>query len=63
MGMNVNSDMGNGTLLGSFEHIQSGIGFPPLAAPAASAENIYNRQLLGLGVQEPLPPQDMMDEL
>ena len=41
---------------------QSGYGFQDLD-PSMNVGDFFSQELLSLGLQEPLPPQDMMDEL
>jgi hypothetical protein len=63
MDMNLDLDLDDGGLLDpSFDISQPGLGF---SAPAPNMPTDYfgSYELIGLGVQEPLPPQDMMDEL
>lgn len=35
----------------------------PAENPSILAGDFYSQELLALGLEEPLPPQDMMDEL
>jgi hypothetical protein len=65
LGMNMNLDLdldNNGLLEPSFDISQHGFGF---SAPAPTMPTDYfgSYELIGLGLQEPLPPQEMMDEL
>jgi hypothetical protein len=63
MDMNLDLDLDDDGLLDpSFDISQPGLGF---SAPAPNMPTDYfgSYELIGLGVQEPLPPQDMMDEL
>ena len=63
LGMDMNLDMDDGGILDSaFDIQQSDFGLPPLG-PSLPTGDLYSQELLGLGLQEPLPPQDMMDEL
>lgn len=62
MDMDMNIDLDDPTLLGSgFEMPSTGFGAPePEPSPA---NNYLSQELLQLGLDEPLPPQDMIDEL
>ena len=65
LGMDMNLDLdldNNGLLEPSFDISQHGLGF---SAPAPTMHNDYSGsyELIALGLQEPLPPQEMMDEL
>ncbi|KAI1003466.1 hypothetical protein K3495_g4741 [Podosphaera aphanis] len=63
MGMDVNVDLPSAGLMTSYETIPPGLGFPQVAAPSISMENVFPGELISLGLQEPLPPSGMMDEL
>jgi Fungal Zn(2)-Cys(6) binuclear cluster domain len=63
MDMNLDLDLDNDRLLDpSFDISQPGLGF---SVPAATIPMDYfgSYELIGLGLQEPLPPQEVMDEL
>jgi hypothetical protein len=63
MSMNLDPELDDDGLLDpSFDISQPGLGF---SAPAPTMPTDYfgSYELIGLGLQEPLPPQDMMDEL
>jgi hypothetical protein len=64
IGMDINLDLDlDDTLLDpSFDISQPGLDFS-VPAPTISADYFGSYELIGLGLQEPLPPQDMMDEL
>ena len=54
---------GDGGLFNEPLNMQSlGVGFEGLA-PSLSTEDHFSQELISLGLQEPLPPQDLMDEL
>ncbi|CAD6505332.1 BgTH12-00823 [Blumeria graminis f. sp. triticale] len=61
MGIDMNIDMANAGMLGSFDTIHPGLNFAPVATP--TVENIFGRELLSLGLSEPLPSQDAINEL
>ncbi len=64
LGMDMNLDLDGGDILDSFDMMQSGFGFQTLGAPSEiPIGDGYSQELLSLGLQEPLPPQDMIDEL
>ena len=67
LGMDMSLDLdldNNGLLEPSFDISQQGLGFSA-PAPAPTMHNDYfgSYELIALGLQEPLPPQEMMDEL
>lgn len=65
MDLNLDLDLDNNVLLEpSFDISQHGFGFSA-PAPAPTMHNNYfgSYELIALGLQEPLPPQEMMDEL
>jgi hypothetical protein len=51
-----------GLLDGTFDINSTGFNIPPLG-PTIPMGDIFSQELLELGLQEPLPPQEMMDEL
>jgi hypothetical protein len=61
-GMDMNLDLDDGLLNPSFNISQSAFGVPE-PAPMILGGDFGSYDLIGLGLQEPLPPQDMMDEL
>lgn len=60
MDMDISLDMGmGGGIDAAFEMPQAGFGMQN----DPSGEEFFSQELLALGLGEPLPPQDMMDEL
>lgn len=62
LGMEMNLDLNDGEMLDSFIMMQSDFGFN-LSGPALAPGEVFSQELLSLGLQEPLPPQDVIDEL
>ena len=65
IGMDMDMDLDledDGLLDPSFDISQPGLGFS-VPAPAMPTDYFGSHELIGLGLQEPLPPQDVMDEL
>jgi hypothetical protein len=63
LGMDMNLDLDDDGLLDpSYDISQPGFGFST-PAPAMPIDDFGSFDLIGLGLQEPLPPQQMMDEL
>lgn len=63
MDMDMNIDMGDDGLLdGTFNLNAGGFDFSP-PGPSIPMGDLFSQELLELGLQEPLPPQEMMDEL
>lgn len=63
MDMDMNIDLDDPTLLDPvFDVPTTGFGLPNTELPPANDYN-YSQELLALGLDEPLPPQDMIDEL
>jgi hypothetical protein len=63
MDMNLDLDLeDDGVLDPSFDISQPGLVFS-VPAPTMPTEYFASHELIGLGLQEPLPPQDVMDEL
>ncbi|KAF8847788.1 hypothetical protein BDZ45DRAFT_698912 [Acephala macrosclerotiorum] len=63
MDMDMNIDMGDDSLLdGTFNLNPGGFDFPP-PGPSIPMGDLFSHELLELGLNEPLPPQEMMDEL
>ncbi|KAE8454281.1 hypothetical protein EG329_005206 [Mollisiaceae sp. DMI_Dod_QoI] len=61
--MDMNIDMGDDGLLDdTFDLNSAGFGFQPLD-PTIPMGDFFSHELLELGLQEPLPPQEMMDDL
>ncbi len=58
----MNLDLDDGLLDPSFDISQPGYGLP-VPAPTMPSDDFDSYELIGLGLQEPLPPQDMIDEL
>ncbi|RKF71198.1 Citrinin biosynthesis transcriptional activator mrl3 [Golovinomyces cichoracearum] len=63
MGMDMNMEIRQEPILGSFETAQPVNSFAHLATTVETPVNEINGQLLSSGLQEQLPPQDMIDEL
>jgi len=62
MEMDMNIDLDDPTLLDpGFDMPSTGFGVPDMEP--SPANNLYSQELLQLGLDEPLPPQDMIDEL
>jgi len=61
LGMDMNLDLDEGDLLDSCFDVPQFNVQPETASVLAG--DFFSQELLGLGLQEPLPPQDMMDEL
>jgi hypothetical protein len=63
MGMNLDLELDDDGLLDPpFDISQPVLGFSA-TAPTMPTDYFGSYELIGLGLQEPLPPQDMMDEL
>ncbi|RKF59460.1 Citrinin biosynthesis transcriptional activator ctnR [Erysiphe neolycopersici] len=62
MGIDLNMEIDSRPLLASIETPIPTIGFPQATTPKEPA-SVHNRQLLSSGLQEPLPPDDMMKDL
>jgi hypothetical protein len=61
--MDINIDMGTDGLLDeSFNVPLSAFDFQP-AAPSVPEGDFFSQELISLGLQEPLPPNQMVDEL
>jgi hypothetical protein len=61
--MDMNMDMGTGGILDeSFDIPLSAFDFQP-AAPSMPEGDFFSQELISLGLQEPLPPNQMVDEL
>jgi hypothetical protein len=61
--MDINMDMGGAGLLDeSFDIPLSTFDFQS-AAPSLPEGNYFSQELISLGLQEPLPPNQMQDEL
>lgn len=62
MDMDISLDIGiSGGMDSTFDIPQAGFGLQN--EPLMSSGDFFSQELLALGLQEPLPPQDMMDEL
>jgi len=60
---NMDMALGDGGLLSEPLNMQPpGCGFEGLA-PSVPIEDHFSQELISLGLQEPLPPQDLMDDL
>lgn len=62
MDLDMNMDMGDSTTIGGSYGTSQGA-FDGLMSNSLLAEDFFSHELLALGLQEPLPPQDMQDEL
>jgi hypothetical protein len=61
--MDMNIDMENGGMLDeSFDMPPSAFDFQP-APPSVPEGNFFSQEIIGLGLQEPLPPDVMVEEL
>lgn len=61
--MDMNVDMGDAGMLGQDFNISlSAFDFPP-AAPSIPEGDFFSQEIISLGLSEPLPPQEMIDEL
>jgi hypothetical protein len=60
---NMDMALGDGGLLNEPLNMQHpGCGFEGLA-PSLPIEDFFSQELISLGLQEPLPPQDLIDDL
>ena len=60
--MDLNMEMGNGMLEESFNVPISAFDYQP-APSALSGGDFFSQDLISLGLSEPLPPQQMIDDL